>query len=127
MMKRVVVPLVAIPAAALLVTAASIPVSAQPAGYNVSDTRHGDWTLKEREDWLSDRLDKARDDGSVGHHEYDRVHSQISGIKDMENSMRGHHHGQLTDDETQMLEAQLNDVADHIQWLHENAFQRPWG
>ena len=125
-MKRVVVPLIAIPAAALLMTTAAAPASAQPAGYNVSETRHGDWTLKERENWLSNRLDKAHDDGSVDHHEYDRVHDQIRGIRHDEDRMRDHHDGQLTDGETQMLEARLDDVADHIQWLHENAFQRPW-
>ncbi len=125
-MKRVVIPLLAIPAAALFMATTAVPVSAQPAGYNASDTRHGDWTLKEREDWLSNRLDKARDDGALDHHEYDRVHDQLKGIRHEEDRMRDHHDGQLTDDETQMLEARLDGVADHIQWLHENAFERPW-
>lgn len=35
-------------------------------------------------------------------------------------------YSQLTDNETTDLEARLDGVADHIQWLHENVFQRPW-
>jgi len=87
---------------------------------------HGNWTLKEREDWLHSRLDKARDEGSVDHHEYDRVKDELGHIHETEEAMRDHHHGQLTDNQTADLEARLNDVASKIHWLHENSFQRPW-
>ncbi len=87
---------------------------------------HGDWTLKQREDWLSNRLDKARDDGSVDNHEYGRVRHDLSGIHDDEDQLRSRHEGQLTDAETAALEVRLDGVAGQIHWLHENSFQRPW-
>jgi hypothetical protein len=40
--------------------------------------------------------------------------------------MRDSHDGQLTDNETTLLEARLDDVAAKIHWAHEQAFQRPW-
>lgn len=88
---------------------------------------HGNWTLREREDWLGDRLRVARDDGSIDGSEFDRVHHELDRIRDDENRMRGvHDGGQLTDNETSMLEARLDGVADQIHWLHEDQFRKPW-
>jgi hypothetical protein len=87
----------------------------------------GNWTLKERENWLQDRLHTARDDGSIDGHEYDRVNHELDRIRDSENDLRGQHDGgQLTDNETSMLEARLDGVADQIHWLHEDRFRKPW-
>ena len=86
---------------------------------------HGNWTLNEREKWLQDRLQTARDDGSINGDEFDRVHHEIDRIRDDENHMRGDHDAsQLTDNETATLETRL--VADQIHWLHEDQFRRPW-
>jgi len=87
---------------------------------------HGDWTLKQREDWLFNRLDKAHDDGSINSAEFDRVHHEMDRIRDDENRQRDEHDGQLTDNETVLLEARLDSVASQIHWLHEDAFRRPW-
>jgi hypothetical protein len=88
---------------------------------------HGNWTLNEREKWLQDRLQTARDDGSINGDEFDRVHHEIDRIRDDENHMRGDHDGsQLTDNETATLETRLDGVADQIHWLHEDQFRRPW-
>jgi hypothetical protein len=87
---------------------------------------HGNWTLKQRENWLHSRLDKAKDDGGLSHDEYDRVHDELSGIQKDEDDMRDHHHGQLTDNETAELEVRLDKVANDIHWLHEKSFQTPW-
>jgi hypothetical protein len=116
--------LAATPVAALLALTPAA-VRAQPAGYNAE--AHGDWTLKQRENWLYDRLHKARDDGSLDRHEYDRVHDRLDEIKRDEDRVRDHQDGQLTAEQTSTFEARLDTVADHIQWLHQNAFERPWG
>jgi hypothetical protein len=87
---------------------------------------HGNFTLKQREHWLDDRLDKARADGSLDHHEYDRVRHQLSLIREDEDRQRDAHDGQLTDNETADLEARMDGIADQIHWLHENTFRRPW-
>lgn len=86
----------------------------------------GNYTLKQREDWLSRHIDMARDDGSIGHDEYDRIRGDLNGIRDQEGRMRGSHDGELTDNETAALETNLDSVASRIHWLHENNFQRPW-
>ena len=124
-MKTIAISLLAGGAAALFALAPLSAVQAQDEAPAVA-ADHGNWTLKEREDWLHDRLDKARDDGSVDHHEYDRVKNDLKRIHETEEAMRDHHDGQLTDNQTADLEARLDDVASKIHWLHENSFVRPW-
>ena len=87
---------------------------------------HGDWTLRQREDWLSDRLEKSRDDGSLDHHEYERAKMALSDLRREEDHMRDRAHGQLTDNETADIEARLDDMAAKIHWAHVNSFSRPW-
>lgn len=126
--------LTTVTAAAAALAATSLILStarAQPPYPPASDAStiaptHGDWTLRQREDWLYDRLDKARDDGSVDKVEAERVKHEINSIRDDERRMRDHHDGQLTDNENNALEARLDQVADKIHWLHEDSFRRPW-
>ena len=119
--------------AALLALAGPVSqASAQAVSGDSVDTtavvgNHGNWTLKERESWLNDRLQTARSDGSINGDEFDRVHHEIDRIHDDENQMRGDHDAsQLTDNETATLETRLDGVADQIHWLHEDQFRRPW-
>jgi hypothetical protein len=86
----------------------------------------GNWTLRQREDWLNSHLDQVRDGGSIDHHEYDRVKHEINDIHHDEDQMRHHQDGQLTDNETADLEARLDRVAHQIHWLHEHGFTPPW-
>jgi hypothetical protein len=115
-------------AIALLSAAPSFAQSAFDNGVDTSAviTPHGDWTLREREDWLSKRIDMARDDRSIGNDEHDRIRDELNSLRDQENHMRDAHGGQLTDNETAQLEAGLDSMADRIHWAHEDKFQRPW-
>jgi hypothetical protein len=119
--------LLAAGAAAMLLYAPSAfaqdaaPIGAAPT---VRDT--GNWTLKQREDWLNSHIDKAHDEHDIDGREADRTHHELDLIKDDESHMRDHHDGQLTDNETAALETRLDDMAAKIHWLHQNAFQRPW-
>jgi hypothetical protein len=97
------------------------PGAAEPAAVS-----HGDWTLREREDWLSDRLDKSRDDKSLDHHEYDRARQELDDLRHEENHMRDRGHGQLTDNETADLEVRLDAMAAKIHWANMAAYTRPW-
>ncbi|MGH6993994.1 MAG: hypothetical protein ACRED8_01910, partial [Caulobacteraceae bacterium] len=116
--------------AAALVPLAPTVVRAQDAAMtpdaSATNPEHGNWTLNEREHWLDSRLDMARDQGSIDHHEYNHVKHEIAGIRHEEDRMRDNHDGQLTDNETAMLETRLDTVADQIHWLHENSFTKPW-
>ena len=130
-MKPLTLTLLAGAAAAALLSLAPLSMAMAdpddaPAPAVVVTTDHGNWTLKQREEWLADRLDKSRDDGSLDHHEYDRVKHELHDIHEDEERMRDHHDNQLTDNENSVLEARLDDVAAKIHWLRENTFTRPW-
>lgn len=128
MTKRLIAPLAAAAALALVFAAPSISMAqAVDAGAGVAVVSpHGNWTLRQREEWLNNRLEKARDDGSLDTHEYDRVRANLHDIRQDEDSFRDSHDGQLTDNENNQLESRLDTVAAQIHWLHENSFQRPW-
>ena len=87
---------------------------------------HGDWTLKQREDWLNRRIDASRDNGALDHVEYDRVRHELGNIRHEEDAMRDSQHGQLTDNQTTDLEARLDNVATRIHWANATNFARPW-
>lgn len=112
-------------AAALLALAPAAAVLAQDEA-PAAAPHSGNWTLREREDWLHSRIEKARDDSSLSRSEYDRIQDDLKGIRTEEDALRDHQKGQLTDNQTADLEAKLDDMAGTIHWLHENAFQRPW-
>jgi hypothetical protein len=88
---------------------------------------HRDWTLKEREDWLNHRLDRARDDGSIDSEEYHHVSNELADVQTEESSLRSRHDGgQLTDSENAALEARLDTLGDRIHWLRATNLDRPW-
>lgn len=113
-------------AAALVSLAPATMVNAQTDEVAHASPTHGDWTLKQRENWLHERIDRSRDDGSLAHSEYDRVRNALDDIRHDEEKMRDHHDGQLTDNETARLEARLDDVASTIHWLRAENLERPW-
>lgn len=125
-MKSFHIPLLGAAASAMMALTLAPAVHAQAVDASAVVGDHGNWTLKQRENWLDDRLSKARDDGSINHHEFGRVRHELSTIRDDEDQLRDHHDGQLTDNETTDLEARLDGVASQIHWLHENSFKRPW-
>ena len=101
-------------------------VDAQPDTAAAASSSHGDWTLREREKWLGNRIDKSRDDGALDRVEYDRARHSLDDLRQEEDRMRDHQHGQLTDNQTTDLEARLDDMAAQIHWAHQEAFAKPW-
>jgi hypothetical protein len=87
---------------------------------------HGDWTLRQREDWLSDKLDKSRGDGSLDRAEFDRARRDMSDLRREEGNMRDAAHGQLTDNQTADLEGRLDTMAAKIKWANATAYAQPW-
>jgi hypothetical protein len=84
------------------------------------------WTLKRREEWLDDRINKAHDEHALNDREADRARHELDGVRDEEHRLRDHHDGQLTDNETIDLEARLDDLADTIVRAHNESWRRPW-
>ncbi|MGI9170488.1 MAG: hypothetical protein ACR2FH_10000 [Caulobacteraceae bacterium] len=118
--------LFAVGGAALFALAPMATVQAQDVESPAVSPHSGNWTLKEREDWIHSRIEKARSDGSLSHSEYDRIEADLKHLRSDEDTMRDHQKGQLTDNQTTGFEAQLDDMAGTIHWLHENAFKPPW-
>ncbi len=123
-------------AAGFALTTAALPSRgrAQPPRYDrettypagVAGADRSDWTLKRREDWLNDRINKAHDEHALADREADRAHHELDRLRDDENRMRGRQDGQLTDNETVELEARLDSLSDRIVTLHNDAWRRPW-
>jgi len=120
----------------LLATAAAV-LAAAPVAFAQTETTTttvypasvgdpGNWTLKRREDWLNEHINKAHDEHDIDGKEADRAHHMLDRIKADESKMRDHHDGELTDNETADLEARLVAMASGIKAAHENAFQKPW-
>ena len=131
-MKPLILPLAGGAAAAVLLIAA-IPQAAHAQAYageevdaNAVVGASGDWTLRQRETWLSTRLDMARDDGTINDDDFYRVRHELGDIHHDESALRDDHDGQLTDNETLALETRLDGVASQIHWLRDAGFQRPW-
>jgi hypothetical protein len=87
---------------------------------------HGDWTLRQREDWLNDRLEKSRNDGTLERGESDRARRDMSDLRHEEDRLRASAHGQLTDNQTADLEARLDTMAAKIKWANAAAYAQPW-
>jgi hypothetical protein len=91
-----------------------------------STASHQNWTLNQREDWLHHKIEASRDSGTISRVEFDRVKDALHGIKAHEDAMRDGQKGQLTPAQTEDLEAQLDQVAEHIRWANDTALALPW-
>lgn len=102
------------------------PPAPPPAVAEVAPVAHGEWTLRQREEWLSDRLEKARVDGSLDHSQFEKAKHEMTDLRREEGRTRNHSHGQLTGDQTAELEAHLDAVGAKIHWANATAYNRPW-
>jgi hypothetical protein len=86
----------------------------------------GNWTLRQREDWLNDKLEKSRGDGSLDRAQFDRAHRDLTDLRREEGNLRDAAHGELTDNQTAELEARLDTMAAKIKWANAAAYAQPW-
>jgi hypothetical protein len=110
--------------AVLAIAPAPAPVMAQDTPAMSAD--HRDWTLRQREDWLHQKIDASRDAGALSHEEYDRVNDALHDIRSHEDTLRDHQSGQLTPAQTEMLETRLDRVANRIHLANATALALPW-
>jgi hypothetical protein len=101
-------------------------VLAQTDAVTPAAVAHGDWTLRQREDWLTSQLEKARADGSLTKASFNRARLEMRNLANEESRMRHDAHGQLTDHQTAELDARLDTVATKIDWANMSAHTRPW-
>lgn len=84
------------------------------------------WDLDRRIDWMQQRIDRGRDDGSLDRRESRRVQSELNHIRDDQARMRDRHGGRLWDRDREVLQARLDRLNDQIRWLRHNDERRPW-
>lgn len=125
-MKLLTLSLIAYGGAVALTLSPLTHLNAQPDTEASASPAHGNWTLRERERWLSDRIDKSRDDGALDRVEYDRARHSLDDLRREEDRMKDHQHGELTDNQIADLEARLDAMASEIHWAHQEAFVKPW-
>ena len=113
--------------AAVALTLSPWGSSAQAQVHGVTvPAAHGDWTLGQREDWLSARIEQARADGNLTAAEYEHARADLAVLRADAAQMRASQAGELTPNQTRELEARLDTLSDHIHWANMAALERPW-
>jgi len=92
----------------------------------VAAPAHGDWTLRQREDWLNGQLEKARDDRSLTKADFNSARLEMIDLGREESRMRHDAHGELTDNQTAELDTRVDTVAAKIRWANMSEHTRPW-
>lgn len=126
MMKTTSVMLAGLGAAVLFGLAPAGAAQAQMQTTAAPASAHGDWTLRQREDWLTGQLEKAKADGSLSKASFNRARLEMRNLQNEESRMRHDAHGQLTDGQTADLDARLDTMAAKIDWANAGAHTHPW-
>jgi hypothetical protein len=84
------------------------------------------WELDRRIDWMQQRIDHGRADGSLDRREARRVQHELIRIRHDEDRLRYRSGGRLTDRDRMMLQDRLDHLSDQIRWLRHNDERRPW-
>lgn len=122
--------------AAAGVAALSAPVAAQP-DYHGGYGYHGDrdrgrdegpraWDLNRRIDWMQQRIDRGRRDGSLDRREAGRVQARLDDIRRDKARMERRNGGFLRGDQRGELQRRLDGLNDQIHWMRNNDERRPW-
>jgi hypothetical protein len=118
-----------------LIATAAAPAIAQPdygrhGGFDRGgiEDRGGprSWDLERRMDWLQQRIERGRDDGSLSHREARRVQNQLNDIRDEMRRDRYRNGGHLSPMDRDALDARLDRLNDQIRWARHNDERRPW-
>jgi len=83
----------------------------------------GEWTLERREAWMQERLDRARTDGSLTHHDVKRAQATLNGILARQHRMM--RDGRLDSRERMELQGRLDQLRDTLRWAQREDAP-PW-
>ncbi|HWA59929.1 MAG TPA: hypothetical protein VG939_01070 [Caulobacteraceae bacterium] len=122
-------------ASILAATAPAVTAVAQPYGGYDRDRGHDrdrgrdegprSWDIERRIDWMQNRIDHGRDDGSLDRREAYRVQSQLDEIRrDFRHWQR--RNGVLLPWQRDQLDSRIDRLNDQIHWLRRNDERRPW-
>ena len=114
-------------ALASLAVLTAAPALAQPMyGHPPGAPAPGGWELDHRLDWMQQRIDRGRQDGSLDRREARRVQGELIRIRRDEHMMRMRNGGRLSDRDRAFLQDRVDRLNDHIRWLRHNDERRPW-
>ncbi len=118
-------------AAATLLTLSSWGVSHAQNAIVVAPTLtpavvRADWTLRQRQDWLSHKLETAVADGAMTDSSFNQARLEMRNLANEESRMRHDADGQLTPNQTSELEARLDVISAKIRWANMTNEKRPW-
>ena len=111
--------------------AAAAPVLAQPYGPD-RDHREfrpdapGGWDINRRLDWMEQRLNRGRDDGSLDRREFERAWRDLQSIRSQERDMLRRGYGHLDGRDRDVLLERLDRLNDSVRWMRRNDERRPW-
>ena len=116
-------------AAASLAVLTATPALAQPYGRPPPPAANAPnaWDINRRIDWLQDRIQRGRTDGSLDRREARRVERELRTIRMDARRMERRHGGHLWGREQAMLNSRLDRLAQHVRWArHNDDFRLPW-
>jgi len=119
----------AMAASALMALAAPSLAAAQPYdhhGWDHGPGAPGGWDLDRRIDWMQQRIDRGRADGSLDRREADRVQHELDRIRHDDHEWRERNGGWLNDGQRQALQDRLDRLNDQMHWMRDNGERRPW-
>lgn len=87
---------------------------------------NGGWDIQRRLDWMFQRVDRGRADGSLSRGEAERVRRELMDIRHDAQRYRYRDRGPRWDQDQAMLEARLDRVSNQIHWMRQNGERRPW-
>jgi hypothetical protein len=125
-MKMLTLSLAGCGAAMLLSLSPWSAASAQTEMTPTSAVAHGDWTLRQREEWLNGQLEKARNDRSLDKAGFNSARLEMRDLGREESRMRHDGHGELTANQTAELDTRLDTVAAKIHWANMSEHAHPW-
>jgi hypothetical protein len=109
-----------------LAMAVAVPALAQDWDHRRDEDRPSSWDIDRREQWLDERIERGRADGSLDKKEAHKVHDKLRDIRQLEGRMRKRDGGYLNDADRGVLEDKLDDLSRQIHWMRENNERAPW-
>lgn len=86
----------------------------------------GAWSLNQREDWLQQRIERGRADGSLDRREAYRAQRALNDIRAMQARLTRRGHGRLNDADRTYIEQRLDRLRDGLRWMRDNGERSPW-
>ncbi len=87
----------------------------------------GGWSLDQREDWIQQRIEHARADGSLSRREAYRAMASLNDIRRMQAHLTLRDGGRLNGADRDYLQNRLDHLRQTMRWMQDNDAVPPWG